>query len=68
MNKEETDKEFKNVMRKLVIQAGAIALSIWLSILVMEHGWGLKPVSWWWIIGVGVAGRFMAEILVQLGK
>lgn len=66
--KGDMDKEFKEIIRKLVIQCFAIALCIVLGVLVMIKGWGLEPVSWWWIIGVGVFGRIAAEMLVMLGK
>jgi hypothetical protein len=31
-----------------------LSMLIGLSVLVMIHGWGLEPKSWWWILGVGV--------------
>jgi hypothetical protein len=31
-----------------------ICCSVALQILVLIHGWGLEPKSWWWIIGGGI--------------
>ena len=39
-----------------------------LGIGVMIYGWGLAPVSWWWIIGGGVAGRIILETFAILTK
>jgi len=30
--------------------------------MVLIYGWGLEPISWWWIIGVGVILRILTEI------
>ena len=34
------------------------------TVLVMIHGWGLKPVSWWWIVGGALAHIFLALLSV----
>jgi predicted membrane protein len=54
------------------IKSGLIALfgvvlSITVSILVMIHGWGLEPKSWWWIIPISFFGQISAQIIVQIG-
>ena len=50
-------------MLKLVGTIFAFALSGALGILVLIHGWGLKPVDWSWIIG-GMIFQFMLYIIV----
>ena len=55
-------------VRKLLTVIVGVAATISISILVMMHGWGLEPRSWWWIIGGGVVLRFLAEIIVVIGK
>ena len=39
------------------------AIGIALGILVLIHGWGLEPQSWWWIIGGGVGLRLLVVSL-----
>jgi ABC-type transport system involved in multi-copper enzyme maturation permease subunit len=40
-------------------------LSVGLSILIMIHGWGLTPKSYWWIIGAGILGHSVLTGLMQ---
>ncbi len=40
-----------------------IGVMVGLSVLVMIHGWGLQPQSWWWIIGVGFGFNVIAGIV-----
>ena len=40
-----------------------IIISVALGILVMIYGWGLEPASWWWILGVGIVGRLLWELV-----
>lgn len=42
-----------------------LLLSVGLQILVMVNGWGLKPVSWGWIIGAGV---FINAVIQTIAK
>ncbi len=44
-----------------------MSLVMVLSILVCIYGWGLTPQSWSWIIGVGVGGQLLAQIIVAIG-
>lgn len=39
-----------------------------LNIMVMIHGWGLEPKSWWWIIGASVVGGAVSQVFIELGK
>jgi len=57
-------KELKN----FIIIIFGVCLTIITSIAVMIKGWGLKPCSWWWIIGVYLIGTTIAQILVEVGK
>jgi hypothetical protein len=41
---------------KLLSYMFLLCVMVGLSVLVMMYGWGLKPQSWWWIIG-GDHGR-----------
>ena len=43
-------------MSKLLAFMFIAALAVSLQVLVMIYGWGIAPVSWWWIIGGGVFG------------
>jgi len=36
---------------KIIITLFIFVITVVVSILVMIHGWGLTPQSWWWIIG-----------------
>jgi hypothetical protein len=40
-------------MTKFLANVLLIGLSVSAQIAVMEYGWGLRPRSWGWIIGVG---------------
>jgi len=49
-----------------VISLGFVYLSSFvLGVTVLIHGWGLKPVSWWWILG-GFIGSIVLLLLVEL--
>ena len=43
-------------------------LCIALGIGIMIYGWGLTPISWWWIIGGGAIGRLLIEIMSTMSK
>lgn len=53
---------------KFVATMSLFAIGLTLGILAMIHGWGLEPKSWWWIIGVGVGGRFIAMLMQEIVK
>ena len=55
-----------NSIRKLIVALTGISLLILFSILVMIHGWGLSPKSYWWIIGVGTFGQLLALTITHL--
>ena len=55
-------------LRRLLIGLFAIAIAITFNVLVMQHGWGLVPQSWGWIIGVGLSGNMVAQILFEVAK
>ena len=42
---------------KFIALLSMLALSITITVAVMIKGWGLEPVSWWWIVGVGYFGH-----------
>jgi len=44
------------MVTKLFALVAIVCLAVGLQILVFIFGWGLTPVSWWWIIGGGVVG------------
>jgi hypothetical protein len=39
-----------------------------IGILVMIHGWGLEPQSWWIIIGGGVFIKLIVETMTAIAK
>jgi hypothetical protein len=55
-------------LRKLLIMLFAIAIAITFNVLVMQHGWGLEPQSWGWIIGVGVSGNLVARFVFEVAR
>ncbi len=56
-----------NILRKIVVAISGMCLAIVLGVLVLIHGWGLEPKSWWWIIGVGFFGQVMAQAIIKIG-
>ena len=52
-----------NVATYLFALFAYMAMLIGLSILVMIHGWGLEPKSWWWILGVGIGVQVILRAL-----
>jgi len=58
----------KNLLLKLtVLLFGWVGVCI-TSILIMIHGWGLKPQSWSWIIGGYVVLSFVTLMVQALGS
>lgn len=53
-------------VRKFFIGVFALMIAIAVSVLVMIKGWGLEPKSWFWIIGVSLAGHIFAQLLMKL--
>jgi RsiW-degrading membrane proteinase PrsW (M82 family) len=45
-----------------------IIIGMVVSIIVMIKGWGVKPQSWWWIIGVNLIGHIIAQTIVEIAK
>ena len=43
-------------MQKLFSYMFMACLVVALQIAVFIYGWGLRPQSWWWIIGGGIFG------------
>ena len=39
-----------NVLARMFL----LCLSVFITVIVMIKGWGLEPVSWWWILGGGL--------------
>jgi len=55
-------------MSKLIAVFSIMVVSFILGVVVLIHGWGLDPKSWWWIIGGGFLGRIFTEILLLIIK
>lgn len=55
-------------LRSLFIGLFAIVIAITFNVLVMQHGCGLEPQSWGWIIGVGLSGNLVAQFLFVVAK
>lgn len=56
------------MLTKIIAQIFLIATSVLMSVLVMEYGWGLKPLSWGWIIGVGFGVQLLIQMLIEATK
>lgn len=57
-----------NNVRRFLVGLFALALAITFNVLVMQYGWGLEPRSWGWIIGVGLSGNLVAQVLFEVAK
>ncbi len=53
-------------MSKFISVTAIWAVSIIIGICTLIYGWGLEPKSWWWIIGAGVFGRIITEVLIVI--
>jgi len=51
------------MINKILALLFVLSVAVGLSVLVMIYGWGLTPVSWWWIIGVGVFGQVFMKMV-----
>ncbi len=50
-------------MNKLLAILFVLTCIVALQVLIMMHGWGLEPRSWWWIVGGGVVGQTFLKAL-----
>jgi len=57
-----------NYLASFLLILCGIAIGITFSILVMIHGWGLKPVSYVWIIGIGLLAQITSVLMVDVGR
>lgn len=53
-------------LRTFIIVLFGTIIGLSLTILAMIYGWGLEPKSWWWIIGVGICIRLLAETMLKV--
>ena len=51
-------------MRDIMAMLMMMALIIAAEVAVLVFGWGLQPVSWWWIVG----GTFLVGGIRRAGK
>ena len=51
------------MLQKVLSQMFLVSLSVAVSVLVMIYGWGLRPLSWWWIVGAGVFVNTVLRVL-----
>ena len=57
------------MVSKFIANIFILALVVGTQITVMIYGWGLKPRSWWWIIGVGFfVNMFLLHVAERLKK
>lgn len=56
-----------DAIRRFLVTVFGLALGICVSILVMIHGWGVQPKSWWWIIAGGLGIQLFAQIIIVIG-
>ena len=55
-------------MDKFIAGLALFICAVGISILVMIYGWGLTPLSWWWIIGGGVGVKILIELMNHISK
>jgi len=54
-------------LEKLLANVFVITLLVCMNIAVNIWGWGLRPRSWWWILGIGwAATMFVHQIARKL--
>lgn len=54
------------MVKDIVLLLVALALAILTNIGVCIYGWGLQPVSWFWIIAMPLFGNCVVQILVKI--
>lgn len=57
-----------DAFRRLLVTLLGLAVAIGGTILVMIHGWGVQPKSWWWIIGGGIGLQLVVQIIIVIGS
>ena len=55
-------------VRSALLALFGVCLGIVTTVLVMINGWGLKPQSWGWIIGVYLVGHMAAQVIIEASK
>jgi hypothetical protein len=55
-------------LASFLLSVFGIAIIILFNILVMINGWGLSPVSYKWIIGVGLVANIFAILVIDIAK
>lgn len=53
------------MMQKILSQLFLMCVAVALQVAVMMLGWGLHPLSWWWIVGGGVFGYAALRVLAD---
>lgn len=54
------------MVKDIVLLLVALALAMLTNVGVCIYGWGLQPVSWFWIIGMSLFGNCVVPILVKI--
>lgn len=44
----------------------ALGVAIGTNIGVGIYGWGLQPVSWFWVIGMSLIGGILVQVLIRI--
>lgn len=55
-------------LKSVIITFLGFILTTVISICVMMYGWGLRPKSWFWIIGMGIFVQLFAYIIIAVGN
>lgn len=53
---------------KFIALSALYALAFVVGLGVMVFGWGLRPVSWGWIVGGGVFGQVVIALMQAIVK
>jgi hypothetical protein len=55
-----------DILRRLILVLFGLFLSIGCGIATLIYGWGLQPKNWWAIIGIGIFGQLVAQMIIAI--
>ncbi len=61
-------KTYSELLGAMMIILAGMGFHVGGTILVFMYGWGLKPQSWWWIIGMYFILHTVGYAFVKIGS